>query len=116
MADDSAGMAKGFWTWITGPGGQVALAGAMGGLVKSITLRERPLEGIGSLVVGCACSIYVSPLALVLFEPTVGKIITRPGALDTFAGFVTGVGGMAVVGFVLDVWRARRKAKGSGAL
>lgn len=116
MADDPTAAARGLYSWLTGPGGQVALAGALGGLVKSITLRERPLEGIGSLIVGCACSVYVSPLALVVFEPTLGKIITRPGALDTFAGFVTGVGGMAVVGFVVDVWRARRKAKGSGTI
>lgn len=110
MGDDAAGAAKGLYTWLSGPGGQLALAGALGGVVRSITLRERPIEGIGSLIVGTACSIYASPLALIVFDPVLGRLITKPGALDTFAGFATGILGMAIVGFILDVWRARRNA------
>lgn len=110
--------AKGLYTWLSGQGGQLALAGALGGLVKSITLRERPIEGVGSLIVGTACSIYASPIALIVFEPALGHLVTRPGALDTFAGFSAGVAGMAVVGFILDFWRVWRRAprRGSGPL
>jgi len=114
MADDPHSAARGLYSWLSGPAGQLALAGAAGGVVRSITLRERPAEGVGSLIVGIACSIYVSPLALIVFDPLLGRIITKPGALDTFAGFVTGVAGMAVVGFILDVWRARRAQIGKG--
>ncbi len=109
MGDDAVGAAKGLYSWFTGPGGQVAFAGAFGGLVKSITLRERPLEGLGSLIVGTACSVYASPIALVVFEPMIGRLVTKPGALDTFAGFSAGIAGMALVGFILDVWRGWRR-------
>lgn len=108
MSDEVTGAAKGLYGWLSGPAGQLAVAGAAGGIVRSITLRERPLEGLGSLIVGMVCSIYVSPLAQVVFEPLLGKLFAKPDALSTFSGFVTGVGGMAVVGFVLDMWRARR--------
>lgn len=108
MTDDPGSVARGVHSWLSGPAGQLALAGAAGGLVKSITLRERPIEGVGSLIVGVACSIYASPLTLVVFEPILNKIVTKPGALDNFAGFATGIAGMAVVGFILDLWRYRK--------
>ena len=110
MADGS----KGLFGWLLDPAAQLALAGAAGGVVRSITLRENWKEGVGSLVVGIACSIYASPLSLIVFEPLLGKLIVKPGALDTFAGFATGVAGMAFVGFIRDFYRWRTGKIGKG--
>ena len=109
MSDEATGAARGFLHWLSEPVGQLALAGAFGGLVKAITLRERPIEGLGSLIVGVACSIYASPISLVVFEPALGRLVTKPGALDTFAGFSAGIAGMAIVGFILETWRFWRR-------
>jgi len=109
MGDQAAGAAKGFLTWLTEPGGQLAVAGAFGGLVKSITMRERLIEGVGSLIVGTACSVYASPIALIIFEPALGRLVTKPGALDQFAGFTAGIAGMAIVAFILEAWRGWRR-------
>ena len=104
--NDPAISGQGFLEWLISPSGQVAVAGAAGGMVKSITLRESWREGAASLTVGLICARYVSPLAQPAFE----KFLPTSTNSETLAGFLVGVGGMAVVGFVLDVWQARRRA------
>ena len=91
---------------------QIAIAGAAGGVVRWLTLREDWKDGLISIVVGAICSLYLSPLALPVLEPTLGKIITNQDQVAGFSGFVIGIGGIAVAGSVLDVWKARRKSAG----
>lgn len=109
MADPNPS-ASGFFEWLASASGQIAISGALGGLVKSITLRERWFEGLGSLIVGCFCALYISPLAIPVIEPVIGSIMSQKGQVSTFAGFVTGIGGMALVGLIFDIIAARRRS------
>lgn len=107
--------AKAFWQWLLAPSGQAALAGAAGGFVRALTLREKLQEGVASLIVGAFCAIYAAPLTLGVIGPVLRSLI-KPDALDGFCAFATGVCGMAVVGFLLDMWkfyRARNAGKGT---
>jgi hypothetical protein len=97
--------------WFGTDAGRAAIAGALGGIVRWITLRERPREAIGSLVVGSVCAIYLGPLVEPIMEPIIGKI-TPQGDSSGFASFVVGLGGISIASFVIEVFRARQKGDG----
>jgi hypothetical protein len=94
-------------TWLATEPGKAALAGALGGIVRWVTLREHWRDGILSLLVGAICAIYLGPLVAPILEPVIGKL--APGG-DTagFSAFVVGIGGMSISGLLIDVFRARR--------
>lgn len=98
-----------FISWIAGDKGQLAIAGALGGLVRWLTIREQWKDGLVSLVVGAICAVYLAPLAIPAIEPILGKIIADAAARGTLSGFIIGIGGIAVAGFVIDIWKARRR-------
>lgn len=98
---------------ILGEKGQVALAGAAGGLVRGLTLRSRPLDGFISIVVGAISAIYLGPLAEPAIDALLGQVIVEESSRGAFSGFIIGLGGITVTGFIMDVWRARRKRRNS---
>ncbi|TNE55196.1 MAG: hypothetical protein EP341_05445 [Sphingomonadales bacterium] len=95
--------------WLGSDAGRAAIAGALGGVVRWITLRERPKEALGSLVVGSVCAIYLGPLVEPIMEPVIGKIAPN-GDPAGFASFVVGLGGISIASFVIEIFRAKNKA------
>lgn len=87
---------------------RAALAGALGGLVRWLTLRENWKEGGVSITVGAICAVYLGPLALPAVDPLLNNLISDTRAIEGFTTFMVGIGGIGVVGFVLDFWKARR--------
>jgi hypothetical protein len=102
-------MHEGFWAWLLADKGQLAVAGALGGVVRWLSLREDWRDGLVSITVGAICAVYLSPLAIPLFDSVLGKIVVDAAARHSFSGFLIGIGGIAVSGLVLDVWKARRR-------
>lgn len=96
---------------ILGEKGQVALAGAAGGLVRWLTLRSRPLDGFIAIVVGAISAIYLGPLAEPAIDALLGQVIVEDASRGAFSGFIIGLGGISVTGFIMDVWRAQRKRR-----
>lgn len=99
---------------ILGDRGAVALAGAAGGLVRWLTLRSHPVDGIIAVAVGFICAAYLGPAATPLVDSIFSPPGVPPGVSPSSAevsGFVIGIGGVTVSGFVLDFWRARRSMK-----
>lgn len=103
------GNAVTLWEFFASDKAELAAAGAAGGLVRWLTLRERPREGLISVTVGALCSLYLGPVGSPMLEPMIGKLTTEPSNAMGVSGFLIGVGGMAVSGFVLDLWQLRRK-------
>ena len=97
-----------FFLWVFTDAGRAVVAGAAGGLVRWLTLQERPRDGIASIIVGALCALYLGPLAVPIFEPVVGKIVTNPDQAVGFAAFLIGMGGLSVSAIVIQVWRLRR--------
>jgi len=91
--------------WLKTDLGQAVLAGAAGGAIRWITLRERPRDGVVSLLVGTVCAIYAGPLVEPFLAPLVGPI-TPGNDASSFAAFVVGIGGISLTGAVIDVFRA----------
>lgn len=93
--------------WLFSEQGRAAIAGAAGGIVRWVTLREHWKDGSLSLVVGAICAIYLGPLVAPMLEPVIGEIAPQSDAAG-FSSFVVGLGGISLSGFLIDVIRARR--------
>lgn len=93
--------------WLFSDQGKAAIAGAAGGIVRWVTLRENWKDGILSLIVGAICAIYLGPLIAPMLEPVIGKIAPG-GDTDGFSSFIVGLGGISLSGFLIDIIRARR--------
>lgn len=95
-------------TWLQSDHAGAALAGALGGLVRWVTLRESVREGLGSLLVGSVCALYLGPLVEPVLTPVLGKLAPGAGA-SGFASFVVGLGGIGFSGLILDILRNMRR-------
>lgn len=96
-----------FFLWLKTTAGPLVIAGAAGGAVRAMALREGPLETALSILVGFLCARYLS-------QP----IASRWGNGDDLesVAFIVGIGGIAIVGFILDLIRKYRAEKtGKGA-
>lgn len=98
-------------TTVLGEKGQVALAGAAGGLVRWLTLRSRPLDGFIAVVVGALSATYLGPLAEPAIDALLGNIIVEETSRGAFSGFILGLGGITVTGFVMDFWKSRNRKR-----
>ena len=95
--------------WLWSDVGRAALAGAAGGVVRWVTLRDNWREGLTGLAVGSLCAIYLGPLAQPILEPVIGAI-APDGDVNGFSSFIIGLGGISISGFILDIIRLRRIA------
>ena len=94
--------------WFFGEKAQVAIAGAAGGLVRWLTLRAHWHDGLISIVAGAICALYLGPLAQPAITAMIGTFVLDPTSRASFSGFIIGLGGVSVAGFVMDVWKSRR--------
>lgn len=97
--------------WLQSDLGKMALAGAAGGLVRWLTLRESPVDGLVAVLVGAICAIYLGPLVEPVLEPVIGAI-TSDRSADGFSSFVVGLGGIGLAGMLIDVTRRYRGREG----
>ena len=91
-----------FRDWLFGEAGGAALAGALGGVVRWLSLRESWKDGVISITVGAICAVYVSPLVIQWLG-----IADNPRT-PQLAAFIVGIGGIGVVGLIIDMWRGWR--------
>lgn len=89
---------------------EMAIAGALGGIVRWLTLRTSILDGIISIVVGGICAVFLGPLLIPMIEKFFGEIVIANSSRAGLSGFVIGIGGVGVSGFVLDLLAHRREA------
>lgn len=97
--------------WLLSDRVQAFIAGGLGGLVRWLALREKLQDGLISIVIGAICALYLGPFAIPALAPITGRLLVDPAAQAGLSGFLIGTGGTAVVGFVIDLWRARRRLR-----
>lgn len=86
-------------TWFAGASGQVALAGAAGGLVRWwLSEKRKILAGAGSVVTGALFAQYFAPITLTILEKWIGPL--GEGSFAT-AAFAAGLGGMSIAKIIL---------------
>lgn len=96
-------------SWLLKETVQVILSGAMGGVVRWLTLKERASSGIVSIIVGAICAVYLGPLVQPILAPFIQVVLTEQVSRASFTGFIVGIGGISISGFIIDVIRARRE-------
>lgn len=89
------------------PEAKTIIAGAAGGLVRWLTLRERWQDGLASMIVGAICAYYAAPA----LHPQVESLIGSDQGGYSLTGFLVGIGGIVVVGVVIDGWRTIGKRR-----
>lgn len=95
--------------------GSTILAGALGGVVRWITLKESAKEGAASVICGAICAVYLGPLIQPAITPLLGTFVVEEASRSAFGGFILGLGGITVSGFVIDFLKGwARKGKGDG--
>lgn len=97
------------FSWLFSPMAKLAIAGALGGVVRWLTLKQPPLDGAISVIVGAICALYVGPAIHPLLRPVVDFAGVDPDAMQGLGGFLVGIGGILVSGFLIDIWQLRRK-------
>lgn len=82
------------------------VAGGLGGAVRWAALRISFREGLIAIFIGGVSALYLSnvgdSVASVALKPFLGENTTANAHLG---GFLVGVGGIAVIGFVMTTWR-----------
>ena len=96
-------------SWLFSPVAKLALAGALGGVVRWLTLKQPPLDGFISVVVGMICAIYIGPAINPIIRPVIDFAGVDMEAAQGLGGFLVGIGGILVSGFFIDLWQLRRK-------
>lgn len=95
--------------WLFSPAAKLAIAGALGGVVRWLTLKQPPLDGLISVVVGAICAVYIGPAIHPILRPVIDLAGVEMDAAQGLGGFLVGIGGILVSGFFLDLWQLRRK-------
>lgn len=85
------------------------LAGALGGVVRWITLKERISDGIASIAAGAICAVYLGPVIQPAITPLIGSFVLDEAARVSSGGFVLGLGGITVAGFLIDFLKSWAK-------
>lgn len=89
--------------------GQLILAGAAGGIVRWLTLKQGWLDGLISVAVGSILAAYLGPVAVAWLKPVADFSGAGAEAAIGLGGFLVGIGGIVVSGFVIDLWHMRNK-------
>lgn len=92
--------------WFREDPGRTIVAGAAGGVIRWVALRESWKDGLTSIIVGAICAVYLGPLVEPVLEPLIGKLVIDEGSRSGFSGFVVGLMGIGLAGFVIDVSKA----------
>lgn len=86
-----------------------AVAGALGGVVRWIRLKEPWREGLVSVFAGAIIAKYLYPFTMFILDPALKVMADEPGARIGIAGFITGTMGVVVIGLVIDFTKAKFK-------
>lgn len=97
------------WDWLGMDKAQLLIAGAFGGVVRWLTLRAHWSDGLIAIIVGALCSLYMSQLAMPIVAPFLTNLHVEPESMIGFSGFLTGMGGLSLAGFVIDLFRFAAK-------
>lgn len=100
---------------ISASGGAALLAGAAGGIVRTLTLRQCGWrDALVNIGVGSLCALYLGPVVEPMLQPALGSLMLEPQSVATFSGFIIGLSGITISGFVLDIIASRRRKLGGG--
>ena len=98
-----------FLDWLRSEEGRLVLSGAMGGMARWLALKQGWPDNVISVALGLICAVNLGPVVLQWLAPVLGfaGVTGLPAAM--LSGFLAGVGGIAIIGLIIDAWDIRRK-------
>lgn len=89
--------------WLQSPVGLTLIAGLAGGVLRWITLRENPVQGLATMTAGGITAAFLGPLVASLFG------LTPDENLQAFIGvsFLVGIGGISIGALILSLYKDR---------
>lgn len=100
---------QGLIEWLRSEEGRLVLSGAMGGMARWLALKQGWPDNAISVALGLLCAVNLGPVVLVWLAPLLSfaGVAGLPAAM--LSGFLAGVGGMTIIGLIIDAWDIRRK-------
>lgn len=92
-----------------------ALAGGLGGMVKWMGMALPWKDGVVAILVGAICATYLAPIGDAMLEPILGKLLASEKQANHLGGFVVGIIGIGVVGFIMGFFKTWQASKSGGA-
>jgi hypothetical protein len=88
--------------WFQSPVGLTVIAGLAGGVLRWITLKERPRDGIATALAGALTAAFIGPLVAQFFG-------IGPENLPLLVGvsFITGIGGISIGAIIISLFKDR---------
>ncbi len=86
---------------------QAAMAGAAGGLLRWITLKESWKEGTATLVAGALCARFLGPEMTPAVAPWLGASEDAVGLVS----FLVGIGGVSISATIIGIFKNRTLAQ-----
>lgn len=99
-------MSDGWQTWLPERWPLLA-AGASGGIVRWLSLKESWRDGARNIVIGVLCAAYLGPIGTSLISPALSIVEADAARRGNVGGFLIGIGGSMIVSFIINVWRLR---------
>ena len=103
--NDGANLGAEFWQWLKSETVAILVSGLAGGAVRAVALRENKTRAAISIAMGGLCAEFLAQDAAA-YSPIKISMTT--------AGFLIGIAGIAIAGFVFDVIRFYRAKVGGG--
>ena len=92
-----------------------ALAGGLGGMVKWMGMALPWKDGVVAILVGAICATYLAPIGDAMLEPILGKLLASEKQANHLGGFVVGIIGIGIVGFIMGFFNTWQASKSGGA-
>lgn len=103
-----------FWAWISSLKGDAMVAGLAGGFVRWAVHTTSWRDGLAAVFIGGVCATYLADPAADLIAAIL-KPMGFSGAIKaSTAGFVVGLGGVGIAGFLIDAIKGFRFFKSGG--
>jgi hypothetical protein len=93
--------------WLQGESGKLLTAGLSGSAVSVAMEWTGVLPAIRKIVVGSACAMYLSPLAVPMLEWGLGVVNVPEENGATLGGFLMGVVGIVIIEIIVKGFRLR---------
>ncbi len=88
---------------------KLAVSGAAGSLVRHLALKEDWKDALSTVTVGTLLAVFIGPALTPIWS--LNGIIQHAGMSATqillMSGFCTGVCGMVMTGFIIDLFKSR---------
>lgn len=100
-------MRDSFFEWLFGPDGKAVVAGSAGGLLRWLTSKSSPRDGMISILAGALCAVYLGPLGVPVIDALFGRVLVDEDARNQLAGFIMGLSGISISSMITDIFTAR---------